>query len=739
MKKIFTIIYVSLIGILSIQAQCVLTPIDLKERVDNATLVIEAQVGEKNCFWNENQTMIFTANHLNISKIFKGSHLINESEIKLITLGGTIHLNSLKVHPELELEKGDIGIFLLVFKDGYWMSESGQQGFIKLDKHNGKSNDIFNLYPAFKLQNILQNIIGADPILINENLTKITLSSKRAAPSITSFTPSNINSGTSSILTIKGTNFKTTRDTSSVQFKDADGGGLSYIKALKRDYISWSDTMIQLVVRTKAGTGKIRVVVGGNGSIESTTNITVSYAHSNVVQGDTIGYENQLIGINVAQGYTWRMNKRFYDSIGARGAFIRSLERWRCGTFMNWDTLGTLNHSAIKRDQVNMSGWDTSNAMPNGTLAQCFSWYAGCFVSGTIKWYTEEMDIRFRVKPTNLTNWNYTSGNATITQYHFESVATHELGHGHQLTHVINPSVVMHFNIANGQTKPNLVTSDIDCGTYVLNKSGTAVCGKTTHTKLSAGNCSFVQPVSFFKINNNNPCNGETITFTDSSTGNISGYSWNFGTGATPTTANTKGPHQVKYNISGNKNPSLTIITASGNTNSNQSIIVKNDSISTAKFSYFYHGTNELGFINQSLGTGNVYKWFFGDGDSSNLSNPKHQYVSANNKTVKLIATGVCSSDDTTITLRNFTNIKSLNNVIDLLKISPNPSQGEFNIISPIDVKLNIEINDMSGRVLINKEWLSNFPSVNYNFAPGLYTVKVIYENQVKVFKWIVE
>jgi PKD repeat protein len=739
MKRIFTSIYVSLFGILSIQAQCVLAPLELKERVENATLIIEAQVGEKKCFWNEDKSMIYTANHLSISKIYKGSHLINENGVELITLGGTIGLSALKVHPELELEPGAIGVFLLIFKDGFWMSESGQQGFIKIDKHNGQSSDIFNIYPAFSIQNTLQTIIGASPILINENLTKITLTSKRAAPSITTFTPSSISAGTSSILTIKGSNFKTIRDTSSVQFKDPDDGGSSYIKALKRDYISWSDTMIRLVVRTNAGTGKIRVVVGGNGAVESSSNLTVNYAHSNVVHGDTIGYENKLIGVNIADGYTWRMNKRFYDSIGARGAFVRSLERWRCGTLMNWDTAGTINHSAIKKDNVNVSAWDTSNAMPNGTLAQCFSWYTGCFSGGVLRWYTDEMDIRFRVKPTNLTNWNYTTGNATTSQYHFESVATHELGHGHQLTHVINPSVVMHYNIANGQTKPNLVTSDIDCGTYVLNKSETAVCGKTTHAKLTSGNCSFVQPVAFFKINNNNPCNGETITYTDSSTGNISGYTWNFGTGATPASANTKGPHQVKYHTSGAKNPSLTIITASGNTNYNQSVIVKDDSVSTAKFSYFYHGTNEVGFINQSLGTGNVYKWYFGDGDSSDLSNPKHQYVNANNREVKLIATGVCSSDDTTITLRNFTNLKSSINEMDLFKISPNPSQGEFSIISPIEVKLRIEISDISGRLLINQEWMSNLTSANYNFTPGIYTVKIIYEDQVKVFKWLLE
>ena len=144
------------------------------------------------------------------------------------------------------------------------------------------------------------------------------------------------------------------------------------------------------------------------------------------------------------------MNQKFYDSAGARGAFVRSLERWRCGTFINWDTLGHVSHSAIKPDGVNMCAWDTLNNMPNGVLAQCFSYWSGCFNPG-LKWFVNELDIRFRIRPTNTTNWTYGTTQATSNQFHFESVATHELGHGHQMGHVINSAVVMHYSIANGQ------------------------------------------------------------------------------------------------------------------------------------------------------------------------------------------------------------------------------------------------------------------------------------------------
>ena len=52
---------------------------------------------------------------------------------------------------------------------------------------------------------------------------------------------------------------------------------------------------------------------------------------------------------------------------------------------------------------------------------------------------------------------------------------------------------------------------------------------------------------------------GQSVTFYNSSTGNITSYSWNFGSGATPATANTVGPHTVVYNTTGYKTVSLTV------------------------------------------------------------------------------------------------------------------------------------------------------------------------------------
>lgn len=646
MKKLFLIALTVMSLHAQLSAQCALAPLSLEYRVNAATVIVEAQVSAKTSYWNSEKTMIYTANSIRISTVLKGSGLLSDDELNIITLGGLVGDKAVRVDPELELEVGEIGIFMLVQKDGNWVSESGPQGCIRIDKYTAEASDVFNTYPSYSIQSKIKAITGLAIVDVQSALTKIIIQSKRTAPIITSIAPTSITAGTTSILTIKGANFNSTRDTGSVQFRNGDDGGKTFVKALKRDYISWSDTMIRLIVRTQAGTGKIRVVAAATGNGLSGDTLKISFSHLNVVSADTLGYETQQIGMNSNNGITWKMNKRFYDSSGAKAAFIRSLERWRCGTYINWDTLGTVNYSAIKSDGVNMCAWDTSNAMGSGVLAQCFSFWSGCFNPG-LKWFVNELDIRFRIKPTDATNWNYTSGNATSTQFHFESVATHELGHGHQMGHVINSPVVMHFSIANGQTKPSLSNDDISAGNYVINKSSSGICGKNAHTKLNSGNCAIVAPTAKVGLSKYNICLQESIQVIDSSVGNISAWAWNFGANASPATANTKGPHNVQYSTGGAKTITLTITTINGNLNVNKSISIKNDLKMSPAFTFIAKEKGIVTFTNNSNNPSST-KWYFGDGDSSTQVSPTHQYSAGGSYSVKLVSTNTCNSDDST-------------------------------------------------------------------------------------------
>jgi C1A family cysteine protease len=68
----------------------------------------------------------------------------------------------------------------------------------------------------------------------------------------------------------------------------------------------------------------------------------------------------------------------------------------------------------------------------------------------------------------------------------------------------------------------------------------------------------------YFTVSKNEICVNNSVTYTDVSDGTINSYSWNFGNGASPQTANTKGPHQVTYSTPGAKTVTLTVETPNG-------------------------------------------------------------------------------------------------------------------------------------------------------------------------------
>jgi PKD repeat protein len=70
-------------------------------------------------------------------------------------------------------------------------------------------------------------------------------------------------------------------------------------------------------------------------------------------------------------------------------------------------------------------------------------------------------------------------------------------------------------------------------------------------------------PVADFTISDDTPNVSQVITFTDASS-DATSWAWNFGTGATPATANTQGPHNVTYSTAGTPNATLTVTNAAG-------------------------------------------------------------------------------------------------------------------------------------------------------------------------------
>lgn len=86
--------------------------------------------------------------------------------------------------------------------------------------------------------------------------------------------------------------------------------------------------------------------------------------------------------------------------------------------------------------------------------------------------------------------------------------------------------------------------------------------------------CSNNPPVAGFTYTPATGCTGQSVTFTDASLGTVTGYAWNFGTGASPATASTKGPHAVTYSSAGSKTVTLTATNTYGNNISSQNVTI---------------------------------------------------------------------------------------------------------------------------------------------------------------------
>ncbi|TWO32873.1 T9SS type A sorting domain-containing protein [Seonamhaeicola sediminis] len=479
------------------QDHSLIQKISLDKQVELSDAIIEGEVISKTSYWDAAHKNIYTSNLIKVYKVFKGE-TVSET-VEIITPGGVVDLKALVVSHSLQLKKGDIGVFMLESSNASKDTESIQgksmnlknvfksvsdvQGFYKYDLLNDKVANTYSKTKSIEdnFYTQITNKSGKQPIEVtafnlreeiehNKQAAKTTSISKSsmAVPTITSFSATQYSAGTKSVLTINGTGFGATKG--SVGFSDADYGGYLHTDALDNQVLSWTNTQIEVEIPDVAGTGTIKVNTTSNGSIESSNVLPIEFAQINLQYSDT-AYQTQHVETDGSGGNTWTMNADFYNS-GARDAFIRAFENWSCSTGVNWkidNQTTAINTNAS--DGISVITFD--NSMGSGTLGQCYSRYQGCYEGAEIKWYVSEMDIVFNATKT----WNYTTGVPTPSEIDFESVALHELGHGHQLGHVVDTNVAMHYSLSAGETLRSLNSGDLNGALDVQSRSTTSpVC-----------------------------------------------------------------------------------------------------------------------------------------------------------------------------------------------------------------------------------------------------------------------
>lgn len=628
-------------------AQCNLYELPLGQKVNTATDIFEGKVISKTSFWNTQHTLIYTSNTIEVYKVFKGG--ITTSQVEVITEGGMIDDRMITVEPGLNLTIGDIGIFTASVslihdplsatdKNVVFQCYGSLQGFFRYDLLERSATVPFQRYNDIQndLYAAIQNIIGATYKTITTFDVNRRESISKAAPSITSFSPTTISAGTNSILTIDGGGFGATRGTSEVRFKNADDGGASYIPIPSTSqYVSWSDTQIQVKVPTDAGTGTIRVVVS-SATATSTSTLTVSYAESNATNSTSgVPYQTDHVNRNTAGGLTWRMYTGFNSNTVAKESFIRALNTWRCATHINWVIGATTTINTIAGDGTNVIRFDSGSELSAGVLGTCYTYWSGCS-SGTV-WYVAELDMAIDDGAT----WEYGPTNPTGSEYDFESVMLHELGHGHQLGHVIKSSDVMNYAVSNATTRRTLNANNRAAGDDIMSRSVVAnSCGSGAMTALT-GQCAIGGPVADFSGTPVSGCAPLSVTFTDASTNTPTSWAWDIDNNGT-TDYTSQNPTHV-YNTAGTYSVKLKITNANGVDSIIKTNYIVVNPLPAPGFSHTIN-TGTVNFTNTSTNAAS-YSWDFGDSNTSTSTDPSHTYSSANTYTVTVTATNACGSN----------------------------------------------------------------------------------------------
>lgn len=212
-------------------------------------------------------------------------------------------------------------------------------------------------------------------------------------------------------------------------------------------------------------------------------------------------------------------------------------------------------------------------------------------------------------------------------------------------------------------------------------------------------------PIASFNVSTLQPCLGDTVLFTDNSTGTVGTYNWNFGPGATPASATTAGPHAVVYSSLGQKTATLQVGNTGG-VNTTQQVLIPVDK-PTAAFTSNTTDTLTVSFTDQSTNNPTSWLWNFGDNTTSTSQNPTHTYATGGSYQVTLTAGNACGTRDSSFSVY----VSGIGINEDALAagimMHPNPSttfvelQAQF--ITAQD--LEVTIYDVTGKRLLTQQW----------------------------------
>jgi hypothetical protein len=150
-----------------------------------------------------------------------------------------------------------------------------------------------------------------------------------------------------------------------------------------------------------------------------------------------------------------------------------------------------------------------------------------------------------------------------------------------------------------------------------------------------------------------------------------------------------------------------------------------------ANFNYQLIASNQIGFLNTSANS-NTYSWDFGDGSTSAIENPQHQYAVSGNYTVRLIA-NKCNFSDTTNQVVNVTATIGINRINNDLTwtLYPNPVTSTLTLKINDLGKLTYRIFNFAG-IEVKNGSISNYTEKIdiASLSEGVYFIQLLFKNE---------
>lgn len=474
-------------------AQCLSLPHTTNEQFNSASKIVEGKVVSQHTFVGEDGN-IYTSNSIDIYRVFKGDVYFS---IDVITEGGVFGDVMQVVTPSTQIQVGNYGLVVLT-QDAERSTSAIASAFYPIDEKSGNVYGLKNISHREALYENIARFTGTKNVALRRiplhTANKSASENNRSTLEITDVFPLEVTAGTQTVVHITGQGFGAEQGTGHVAFHNADDGGQSFVNLpAGPHYLSWTDTEIQLYVpsatlynTTVAGTGSIQVVAANGAATESSQQLTVHYAKSEIIYAEQLN-NTMLVGMQ-SGGYTFTMNAQLQQITNGSSMVENAFLKWACNTGVNFKlTNEVVNLTDWTHDNTNLIGLSYPGQLPSYLLGKTITTFSGCGSANGLQWNLIEVDILLNSD----IDWWTGEGEPASNTYDLETVILHEIGHAHLLQHNNDLRSPMYFELTPGAMRRELHQPSIEGGNYVSTQSveATVTCGEEAHRYFDFNTC----------------------------------------------------------------------------------------------------------------------------------------------------------------------------------------------------------------------------------------------------------